>query len=290
VSFLIGTALEDGDIRSLDDPVDEYVPKLKKGGYRGVRINDVLQMSSGIRWNENYGSLSSDVVRSAGVMMAGDLDEFVATRKPSRDHEPGTHLQYKSADTHVLGMVLEVATGQPFHLYASDKLWSRLGAEDDAKLQVDAEWNPVVMGGISMRVRDMARFGQLYLDRGRNLRGEPLLKDPKWIDESTSLDPDAAHLQPASTNPDFDSREKKYPFGYAYQWWIPDPPQGDFCAIGIYGQFIYVNPQYRVVIAKTSAFPTYADKIKNDKRNLTYGDEMEIESMPVFRTIAEGLK
>ncbi len=126
-------------------------------------------------------------------------------------------------------------------------------------------------GGLNAALRDYARFGLLYLNEGRNYKGEQLVP-AKWV--RASVTPDAPHLMPGKNNPGSD-----WPMGYGYQWWIPENPEGDFSAIGIYGQFIYVHPTYNVVIAKSSAYVDYNNT----------GDEMEFESMEAFRAIAKGL-
>lgn len=247
-SFLIGVALEDGAIESVDDLVTKYVPILVGTAYDGVTLKQVLEMSSGVRWSEDYGRLDSDLVQSVIAMRLGSLDEFTAS--VPRENEPGTYNRYASIDTHVLGMVLRGATGKPYKDYFDEKLWSRLGAEDDAYLLVDTKDEPLVFGGVNIRLRDMVRFGELYRNGGRNFLGEQLVSED-WVRTSTT--PDASRLMPMVDNPESDSA-----FGYKYQWWIPLYPDGDdYSAIGIYGQFIYINPARKIVIAKTSAYTNY---------------------------------
>ncbi|MEL6859108.1 MAG: serine hydrolase [Pseudomonadota bacterium] len=247
-SFLIGVALENGAIDSVDDLVTKYVPELIGSAYEGVTLKQVLEMSSGVRWSEDYGRLDSDLVQSVVAMRLGSLDEFTAS--VPRENEPGTYNRYASIDTHVLGMVLRGATGKPYRDYFEEKLWSRLGAEDDAYLLVDTKDEPLVFGGVNIRLRDMVRFGELYLNGGRNFLGQQLVSE-NWVKTSTT--PDAPRLQPMVDNPESDSA-----FGYKYQWWIPLYPDGDdYSAIGIYGQFIYINPARKIVIAKTSAYTNY---------------------------------
>lgn len=247
-SFLIGVALEDGAIESVDDLVTKYVPDLIDTAYDGVTLKQVLEMSSGVRWSEDYGRLDSDLVQSVVAMRLGSLDEFTAS--VPRENEPGTYNRYASIDTHVLGMVLRGATGLLYKDYFEEKLWTRLGAEDDAYLLVDTKDEPLVFGGVNIRLRDMVRFGELYRSGGRNFLGEQLVSE-NWVKTSTT--PDVRRLQPMIDNPESDSA-----FGYKYQWWIPLYPDGDdYSAIGIYGQFIYINPARKIVIAKTSAYTNY---------------------------------
>jgi len=269
VSFLIGVALEEGKIKSLQDPVDRYAPNLKGSGYESVSLKNVLQMSSGVRFTEDYGDLKSDIVRLVASFTSGSLNEFVGNLQ--NEQKPGTFNKYVSADTQVLGMVLAGATKKSLTDYMQEKLWSRLGAEYDAEWLTDPTGTEMAFGGLNATLRDYARFGLLYLNRGINFKGEQLVS-ARWV--KASVTPDAPHLMPGKDNPN-----SSWPMGYGYQWWIPENPEGDFTAIGIYGQFIYVHPKYNVVIAKTSAYVDYNNT----------GDEMEFESMEAFRAIARGL-
>jgi CubicO group peptidase (beta-lactamase class C family) len=269
VSFLIGVALEEGQIVDLQDPVDTYAPELKGSGYEGVSLKNVLQMSSGIRFTEDYGDLKSDIVRLVVSFTTGSLNEFIANL--TNERKPGTFNQYVSADTQVLSMVLKGATNKSLTEYMQAKLWSHLGAEYNAKWLTDPDGTELAFGGLNAALRDYARFGLLYLNQGRNFQGKQLVP-ASWVDASVT--PDAPHLMPGRDNPGSD-----WPMGYGYQWWIPENPQGDYTAIGIYGQFIYVHPGHNVVIAKTSAYVDYNNS----------GDEMEFESVEAFRAIAEGL-
>lgn len=269
VSFLVGVALEEGKIASLEDPVDKYMPELKGSGYGGVSLKNVLQMSSGVRFTEDYGDLKSDIVRLVASFTSGSLNKFVA--KLPNERKPGTYNKYVSADTQVLSMVLTRATGTSLTAYMQKKLWSHLGAEYDAIWLNDPTGTELAFGGLNVALRDYARFGLLYLNKGRNFKGEQLVS-PAWV--TASVTPDAPHLMPGRDNPN-----SSWPMGYGYQWWIPENPEGDFTAIGIYGQFIYVHPVHNVVIAKTSAYVDYNNS----------GDEMEFESMEAFRAISRGL-
>lgn len=247
-SFLVGVAIDEGHIDSVDDQVIKYVPELNNTAYDGATVKDVLEMSSGIAWSEDVDRLDSELLQSILAFRTGSLDEFTAS--VSREFEPGTYNRYATIDTHVLGMILRGATGQSYKEYFSEKLWSRLGAESDAYFLTDTIGEPVVYGGASMRLRDMLRFGQLYLNEGRNFKGEQLVSE-RWVKISTQ--PDVPRLMPMLDNPESGSA-----MGYKYQWWVPFEPDGDdFSAIGIYGQFIYVNPKRNIVIAKTSAYRNY---------------------------------
>jgi len=268
VSFLIGNAVADGQIK-LDETVDHYVPVLKDGGYKGVTVKNVLQMSSGIGFNEDYGDLNSDIVRYIIQILTGSVVDFTAHLKNER--EQGTVNQYVSADTQVLALVLEHATGVPIQQYFQDRLWSKLGAEADAYWLADSKGEVVAAGGLNAVLRDYARFGLLYMNEGRNYRGEQIVP-AQWVHDSVT--PDEPYLMPGRAMPN-----GKTAYGYGYQWWVPSEPQGDFVGVGIYGQFIYVNPVKNVVIVKTSAYADY---------NID-GQAMKDETIHMFQSLANSL-
>jgi len=269
VSCLVGVALAENKIENLKDPVDKYAANLKGSGYEGVSLKDVLQMSSGVRFNEDYGDLKSDIVRLVAAFTSGSVNEFVAGLP--NELKPGTFNRYVSADTQVLAMVLQAATGKSLTAYGTEKLWSQLGVEFDAYWLTDPSGMEMAFGGLNAALRDYARFGLLYLNEGRNHKGIQLVP-AEWV--KASVTPDAPHLMPGKNNP-----ASGWSMGYGYQWWIPENPEGDYCAIGIYGQFIYVHPTHNVVIAKSSAYVDYNNT----------GDAMELESMEVFRAIAKSI-
>ncbi len=267
VSALIGFALADGSIKSLQDPVNDYVPLLKQGGYKDVSIQDVLEMSSGIDFSEDYADANSGINQlGQAIFFGSSTNEWIAKLRKAKP--AGTENHYISVDTQVLGMVLEAATKQKLAAYMEKKLWSRLGPEGDARWLTDAHRTELAFAGLNMRTRDYARFGQLYLDGGRNLNGEQLLP-AQWIHDSVT--PRTAYLKPG--------RRMQFgqpALGYAYQFWIPQSDEREFLAIGVYGRFVYVNPARKVVIAKNSAYINY----KVD------GERMEYESLEAFRAIA----
>lgn len=270
VSSLVGFALADGSIKSLRDPVSDYVPLLKGGGYDGVPIQDVLEMSSGIDFDEDYANPDAGINQLGQRIFLGQTtNDWIAQRQRSKT--PGTEHHYISIDTQVLGMVLEAATGKSLAQYMQEKLWSQLGTEGDARWITDAHGAVLAFAGLNARLRDYARFGQLYLDGGRNQRGVQVLPT-QWVRDSVK--PRTPYLQPGRT-----LEEGSPKLGYAYQWWIPKSEEGEFMAVGVYGQFIYVNPTRRVVIAKNSAYVDYNQD----------GTRMEYQSLEAFRAIARAM-
>jgi CubicO group peptidase (beta-lactamase class C family) len=242
VSALVGAAIDEGAIGSVEDPVTRYAPMLANGGaYDGVRLKDVLQMSSGARWNEDYSDPDSDIGKWGVVLSeGGSIDAFAASL--TRECEPGTLNRYNTTDTHVLGMAVRGATRRSLTEYLREKLWEPLGAEADAFWVVDGTGAEMAGGGLNAVLRDYARLGELYRNGGV-WRGRRLLSEA-WV--KASVTPDAPHVMPGPQKT-----------GYGFQWWVPDL-SGVFSAIGVYNQFVWVDPPSRSVIAHTAAFRRYA--------------------------------
>lgn len=272
VSVLIGIAVSEGKIQSIDDPVTRYVPELAGSGYDGVRIKDVLQMSSGTRWNEDYSDPHSDVVRFGHAVAFGhSLDAFAASLP--REHAPGTYLRYNSMDTQVLGMVLRRATGMSLAAYLSTRLWQPLGMQDDAYYLTDSRGVEFAAGGLNATLRDYARLGLLYAHHG-TWNGKQIVAS-EWVRASTT--PDAPQLMPGRRASSTEI------WGYGYHWWIPDL-QGEYVAVGIFNQFIYVNPQQHLVIAKTSANHAYGTGRGYDETK-----DLEGTHLALFKAIEKAL-
>jgi CubicO group peptidase (beta-lactamase class C family) len=268
LSALFGIAVGEGKIRDIKQAVTEYVPEFKGSGYDGVAIKDVLQMSSGVGFNEDYGDTDSDINRMGRALAMGDsLLEFGATLERAR--EPGTLQHYVSVDTQVLGTVLARATGMSLSAYTSEKLWKPLGMESPAYWMVDGFEMGMAFGGLNASLRDFMRFGRLYLHQG-NWNGSQIVPE-SWVEDSTT--PDAPHLMPGP-KPGTDNH-----MGYGYQWWLPEDWHGDFIALGIYDQMIYVDRNADLVIAKHSANQDF-------QRN---GFESTRETLALWRAIADSL-
>lgn len=269
LSAIFGVAVHEGSITSLQDPVTKYVPELIGSGYEGVSIKNVLQMSSGVGFDEDYGRFNSDINRFGRLMaFGGSFDEFAASLNNER--EPGTFLNYVSLDTHVLGMVMRNATGRRFVDYFDEKLWSQIGPEDSAVFLVDQNQEPMVLGGMNIRTRDFARFGKLYRDGGA-WNGQQIIP-AQWVEDSTT--PDAPHLVPGKRE------TSELDLGYGYQWWIPENADREFMAIGIYDQFLYIDQRAGVVIVKNSANTDFMDN----------NFESTTETVEVFRSIVSAMQ
>ena len=242
LSALFGIAIEEGLIKSIDDNVSIYLDDFEGTGYEDVKIKNLLQMSSGIEFNEDYADPNSDINRFARATAKGSsFRDFAKTLKNGK--KQGTYNHYVSLDTQVLGMILESVTDMPLREYLYKRIWSKIGTESGAYYIADKTGTDMALGGLNATLRDFSKFGQLYLNEG-SWDGEQIV--PKsWVVKSHT--PDAPHLMPNAG--DLSSSE----WGYGYQWWIPGDPLTDYTAHGIFNQFIYVDPVSNVVIAKTSS-------------------------------------
>jgi CubicO group peptidase (beta-lactamase class C family) len=239
-STLVGAALADGLISSLDDPVVRYVPALRGGAYEGVSIRQVLTMSSGVGWNETYTDPTSDRRKVLELQLngrPGDVLRYMSSL--SRAAVPGSAWNYNTGETFVLGAVVEGATHRPLTDYLTEKIWSKAGMEQDASWWVDGPNGMTWAGsGIGATLRDYGRFGLIAADNGR-LNGRSIVPDG-WFKEAS-----APHSIGGKT------------VDYGYMWWVPPQTNpvhiGAFEAVGIFGQYMYVNPRQRLVIVVLSA-------------------------------------
>lgn len=237
LSAVFGTAVDNGEIKSLDDKVSDYVPSLKDSAYADASIRSVLNMASGVQFNEDYMDQDSDINRMGRTLAWGrSMDEFAATLD-RQDRAPGTARHYVSIDTHVLGMVARAATGKSMNELYQERLWDKLGASHSSYYLTDNDGVAFVLGGLNLTTRDYALFGALFRDGGQ-WRGEQVVPEG-WVAAST------VKSAPAPAFADG--------YEYGYQWWVPKEDEGDYYANGIYGQSIYVNPKRNIVIVKTSA-------------------------------------
>lgn len=239
LSALFGIVLAEGKIASLDDPVTKYVPSLVGSAYDGASIHDVLTMSSGVGFNEDYLDFWSDINRMGRVLaLGGSMDGFAAAMK-DRAAEPGARMHYVSIDTHVLGMVIRGATGEDIPDLLERHIFAPLGMEAAPYYLTDGEGVSFVLGGLNVTTRDYARFGQMMLQGGEWQGRQIVPRD--WVEQSTVP-------------------QAKDGSGYGYQWWIADGagPE-EFNAQGIYGQYIWIDRTRNVVIAVNAADTGFED-------------------------------
>lgn len=227
-SILIGCAIDEGLIRSVDEPITRYIPELSDRGFQKVTIRHLLQMTSGIKFNESY---SNPFGEAASFYYGRNLRAKI--RKMKLQHEPGKKFAYVSGNTQLLGLVLERALkGKTITDYLQEKIWTPLGMEYDASWSIDRKKKGLekTFCCLNARARDFAKIGRLYKNKG-NWNGKQIVSR-KWVEESTTSDTTAGSAA-----------------FYKYQWWLPTP-NVDFMAEGILGQFVYVNPSKDLIIVR----------------------------------------
>jgi CubicO group peptidase (beta-lactamase class C family) len=231
-STLVGAAVKDGHITSLDDPATRYIPGLRGSAYDAVTVRQLLTMTSGVRWNENYEDPQSDVARFALQKPVAGEDITVSYMKTlPREAPAGSKWVYKTGETNLIGVLVSSATGKPLSTYLSEKIWRPYGMEADAFWVLGDTDHEISGCCISARLRDYARFGQFVLDGGRGVV------------------PDGWFAQAATKQADIGAPGR----GYGYQWWTND--DGSFAAQGIFGQGIFIDPKRRLVIASNGNWP-----------------------------------
>jgi CubicO group peptidase (beta-lactamase class C family) len=235
-STLVGAALADGSISSLDDPVVRYVPALRGSAYDGVSIRQVLTMSSGVRWDERYTDPKSDRRKMLELQLAGKPGELLRYMGSlPRAAPPGSVWNYSTGETFVLGAVIEGATHRRLPEYLSDKIWVPAGMEQDATWWVDGPDGLAWAGsGIGATLRDYGRFALIAANEGR-LNGRSIVPEG-WFKEAG-----AAHEIGGKTVP------------YGYMWWFADV--GAFAAVGLFGQYMFIIPKEHLAIVVLSARP-----------------------------------
>jgi CubicO group peptidase (beta-lactamase class C family) len=235
VSMLIGAAIQDGYIASVDEKVTAYLPRLNGSPYDQSSIANLLQMASGVQWNEDYADPESDVATASWKTI--DLYEFL--RKKPRHARPGEVFNYNTAETNLAGTLLRSAVGNNLSTYLSEKIWQPFGMESDGS------WNLTEPGGgefggccINATLRDYGRIGLFALADGRLADGTEVLP-PEWMKDSTT--------------------PSKGDQGYGYFWWLYG--KGVFSASGIFGQAIYINRDEKLVFALHSARPAASNDL-----------------------------
>ena len=248
-STLIGMAIEDEYIDSVNDPLTKYLPDLSGSAYEGVTIRDTLQMTSGVAWDEEtyaFSDLSKPLNKGWEYSIVKHEYRFVeGANELPRANVPGGKFNYSTMDSSILGWLVEEATGQRLMSYLEKRLWQPAGMEFKATWVIDGpEDIGREMGGglLAASLRDYGRFGLMMANRGK-LNGVQHV-NKKWVRAATTADRDAVR---------YGKLYSGYPLGYGYQWWLF--PSGKFEAQGIYGQFIYIAPKDDLVIVNLSYWP-----------------------------------
>jgi CubicO group peptidase (beta-lactamase class C family) len=239
-AILVGIALEDGLILSLDDTVSSYVPQLRDSAYGKATIRQLLTMTSGVRWDDAPTRGDSDLLQlvDCHVRHRG-CESSVALLAARRELAwlPGSRFNYSGGDTMVLGHVLRAATGMDVTAFMERRLWSRLGAEGDAAWMVDRQGVENVFGHFAATLRDYGRLGLLMANRGTARGTEAILTQKYWTEMTVAQLP-ASQPRVATSY-----------FGYGYQLWL-DPKPGVFCFRGLRGQAIYVDVPKQLVLVR----------------------------------------
>lgn len=258
-SILVGLAIADGHIRSVDDPTLAYVPELKGSGYDGTTLKNLLEMRSGVDWDDNF---FAEGLASRNAHVASWVEEKAryadAAASTKRAKAPGAAFNYDTMDAAVIGLVVERAVKMPISRYLSERLWRPGGMEADAFYVLDGPpgvGREFSGGGFDAVLRDYGRIGQLMLDGGR-LNGRQILP-AAYVAESTT----------ASTTSDKETEEQG--LGYAYFWW-PILNSRAFTALGGEGQFIYVDPATQTVIVKMSHGPVGPAAVAKEQEALSF--------------------
>ncbi|GGQ29286.1 serine hydrolase domain-containing protein [Shewanella litoralis] len=258
VSILFGMQVDAGNI-DINKTVGFYLPELANSGYGNVKVEHVLQMSSGVKWNEDYLDFNSDINKMGRVLaIGGSLDDM--TSELVNESEPGKAFHYVSMDTHVISMILRRVSGKSLVELIQQNLWNTIGMQSDAFWLTDSQGAEFALGGLNVTTRDYARFGRLLLNNGA-FNGKQIVS-AEWIKAATT--PQADYLKPQTDK-----------LGYGYQIWLPpQAQQGEFFCVGVYGQYIYVNQQHNVVIVKNSADLGFQDSLISKHETIAFFREI----------------
>ncbi|MGH2844233.1 MAG: serine hydrolase domain-containing protein [Solirubrobacteraceae bacterium] len=257
---LAGVLVDQGRLDT-EAAVTEYVPELRDSSFEGATVRHLLDMRAGTKFDETYTDPDSDLRTSEtqfgwapGPRPAKSALSYMAGLANHRDH--GGRFEYRSILTDMLGLVLQRASGTPFAQLLGDELWSRIGTENDAYVTVDGDGFAVTDGGVCVTLRDLARFGRMIRDGG-TYAGEQVVP-AAWLDDilSGASDSEAAFAR--------SEHALAFPGAhYRNQWWVP-AGGSTFLALGIHGQFLFVNRETRTVIALLSTWETSLDQERHE--------------------------
>jgi CubicO group peptidase (beta-lactamase class C family) len=261
VAMLVGIALQEGKIRSIDDLAQDYVPALADSPYGKTSLRHLLTMSSGVKYLENYKPGDDNAILTARTykqQSAGGADTLAPFATRAREVPAGTRFYYASSETVTLALVLRAAIGVPLSDYLSEKIWKPMGAEADATWLVDAAGYEVGFVGLNCTLRDWGRLGLLLANEGAVNRRQII--PAAWVRAMTT--PDAPHLRVGVAS-QFS--------GYGYQTWLIDPDQPYFALLGIRGQAIFVDPVTKVVVVFIAVNAALDFAARREQYALFYG-------------------
>jgi CubicO group peptidase (beta-lactamase class C family) len=251
-STLVGAAIRDGYIHSMDDKVSDYIAQMKGSTYDDVSIRQLLTMTSGVRWNEDYADPHSDVAQFNNYKPEGGVDALVSyMRRLPREVPAGTRWHYSTGETNLVGVLLSQATKKPLSTYLSEKIWAPAGMEQKATWLLNRTGNEISGCCLQASTRDFARFG-LFILNGARVNGQSIVPEG-WLVEATTQRTDIGRPER----------------GYGYFWWTY--ADGSFAARGIFGQGIFIDPKRKIVIASNADWPAGAtDRVASDAREAFY--------------------
>jgi CubicO group peptidase (beta-lactamase class C family) len=240
-STLVGAAIKDGYIKSINDKVSDYIPDLKGSVYDDVTIRQLLTMTSGVKWNEDYADPQSDVALFSAHKAEPGVDVTVSyMRKLKREVPPGTKWVYKTGETNLIGVLVTSATKKNLSDYLAEKVWRPFGMEQNASWLLGSTGHEISGCCMQASTRDFARFGLFMLGGGR-AAGKSVLPEG-WIAAATTKQADIGDAE----------------FGYGYQWWTRN--DGSYAARGIFGQGIFIDPKRKLIVASNSNWPQATDR------------------------------
>jgi CubicO group peptidase (beta-lactamase class C family) len=250
-STLVGAAIRDGFIHGMDDKVSQYIPQMKGSAYDDVSIRELLTMTSGVQWNEDYDDPKSDVARFNNHQPEPGVDALVSyMRRLPRAGPPGTRWHYSTGETNLVGILVSQATKQPLATYLSKKIWVPAGMEQQATWILSRSGQEISGCCLQAATRDFARFGQFILE-GARIDGRSVVPDG-WLDDATT------------TRVGIGERDR----GYGYFWWTY--ADGSYAARGIFGQGIFIDPKRKLVIASSADWPKATDGDASRAREAFY--------------------
>ena len=251
-STLVGAALKDGFIKSLDDKVSLYIPELKGSAYDEVSVRQLLTMTSGVKWNEDYADPNSDVAKFNNHKAEAGVEVLVSyMRKLPREVPAGTRWLYSTGETNLVGTLVQRATQKPLASYLAEKVWGPAGMEQQATWLLSKTGQEIGGCCVQASPRDYARMGQFILN-GATVNGQSIVPDDWWAQATTK-------------QADIGTPGR----GYGYQWWTYD--DGSFTARGIFGQGIFIDPKRKLVIVSNANWGGGArDKVATEARSAFY--------------------
>jgi CubicO group peptidase (beta-lactamase class C family) len=264
-AMLIGIAVSENAIKSIDDTVATYVPELAETEYGKTPIRALLHMSSGVRFTETYegdddiAKLDRDLFGRSGKTTAASVAQFNTRSAPA-----GTVWHYASIETEVLGLVLRAAVQRPVADYLRDKIWQPIGAEADASWAIDGSGQEVTFCCINAVLRDYARFGRLLAHDGA-WEGRQIIPR-QWLIDATTVRPDEGYLAPGTAT--------RF-YGYGFQVWLLPGAERRFVLLGVRGQMIFVDPASKLVMVQTAVRKTPVDVVSGAEANALWSAVVE---------------